>query len=243
MKKWDHFASINGYSTFYGLTRQQIRGNVYANGSMANPENPPLKKMFAEFAQYLIEYKKNGKEDDDEEKRILADDDDDDDDDAGGDQEEEIETARKPYNGLKPKVILQYFTTMKAQFFSRFEPLAFKGPSPTWYTRLHASLKLRVAADCLVRGGKITKKAVGFGREVLIEICEYLMNQDDEALGCEERFIIALLYAAVGRGGEVTYTTWNSARWDKAREHLAFDWGEKKKGAQYLMTFHPDMSD
>ena len=54
VKKWDHFALINGYSTFYRLTRQQvcgnayangsICGNVYANGSMANPENPPLKK-------------------------------------------------------------------------------------------------------------------------------------------------------------------------------------------------------
>mmetsp|Transcript_28891 Transcript_28891/g.44624 ORF Transcript_28891/g.44624 Transcript_28891/m.44624 type:complete len:533 (-) Transcript_28891:285-1883(-) len=89
----------------------------------------------------------------------------------------------------------------------------------------------------------MTKKAVGFGREVLVEICDYLMNQEDEALGCEERCIIALLYAAVGRDGEVSFTTWNSARWDKAREHLAFDWGEKKKGAQYLMTFHPDSTD
>jgi hypothetical protein len=162
VKKWDQFASINGYSPFYGLTRQQVCGNVYANGSMANPENPPLRKMFAEFAQYLIEYKKTGKEDDDEEEEILADDgDDEEDDEEEGDWEEEIETAREPYNGLQPKVILQYFTTMKAQFFSRFEPLAFKGPSPTWYTRLHASLKLRVAANCLVRGGKMTKKAVG----------------------------------------------------------------------------------
>ena len=33
----------------------------------------------------------------------------------------------------------------------------------------------------------MAKKAAGFGREVLIEICDYLMNQEDEALGCEER--------------------------------------------------------
>jgi len=135
VKKWDQIASINGYSPFYGLTRQQVCGNVYANGSMTNPENPPLRKMFAEFAQYLIEYKKTGKEDDDEEEEILADDgDDEEDDEEEGDWEEEIETAREPYNGLQPKVILQYFTTMKAQFFSRFEPLAFKGPSPYFYS-------------------------------------------------------------------------------------------------------------
>eukprot|EP00985_Skeletonema_marinoi_P019492 scaffold11197_cov143-Skeletonema_marinoi.AAC.2 len=35
--------------------------------------NPPLRKMFAEFAQYVIEYKKTGKEDDEEEAEILAD--------------------------------------------------------------------------------------------------------------------------------------------------------------------------
>ena len=242
VKKWNQFASINKYPSFHRLTKQQVCGQVYANGSMANPENPPLREMLAEFAQYLIEYKKSGKEDEEEEAEILArkgDDEDDDDD----EEEEEIQTAREPYNGLKPKVILQYFTTMKAMFFQRFEALAFKGPSPKWYLSLHASLKLRVAADCLVRGGKMTKKAVGFGREVLIEICDYLMKQEDQALGCEERCILALLYAAVGRGGEVSYATWNSARWDKAREHLAFDWGEKKKGVQYLMTFHPDSTE
>jgi len=36
-------------------------------------KNPPLRKMFAEFAQYVIEYKKTGKEDDEEEAEILAD--------------------------------------------------------------------------------------------------------------------------------------------------------------------------
>jgi len=39
----------------------------------------PLRKIFAEFAQYLIEYKKTGKEDDDEEAEILADEEEDDD--------------------------------------------------------------------------------------------------------------------------------------------------------------------
>ena len=75
-----------------------------------------------------------------------------------------------------------------------------------------SNLTLLPTLSC--EGGNMTKKVVGFGREVLVEICDYLMNQEDEALGCEERCIIALLYAAVGRGGEVSFTTWNSARWE-----------------------------
>ena len=40
--------------------------------------------------------------------------------------------------------------------------------------------------------------------------------------------------------GEVSTSTWNSAQWDDDREFLSLDWGELKKGQQYLMTFHPD---
>jgi hypothetical protein len=242
VKKWDKFAAINNYPSFWKLKQLQVCGKVYANGSIENPENPPLRQMMAEFAQYLFEYVKSGGEDDEEEAEILSGDAEDDEEEE--DDEAEIETARAPYNGLAPKVILQHFTTMKSKFFSRFPPLAFRGHHPKWYKSLHDGVKCRVAADCLARGGKITKKAVGFGREVLIDICDHLLKQEgDEALGYEERCIVALLYAAVGRGGEVSYATWNSARWDKARQHLVFDWGEKKKGAQYVMTFHPDSTD
>ena len=100
VKKWDQFASINKYPQFYALTQEQVCGQVYSNGSMANPENPPLRQMFAEFVQYLLDYKKSGKDDEDEEADILAGDDDDDDEDD--EEEEEVQTAREPCNGLKP---------------------------------------------------------------------------------------------------------------------------------------------
>ena len=141
VKKWDKFAEINNYPSFWTLTREQVCGKVYANGSIENPENPPLRKMMAEFAQYLFEYEKCGKEDDEEEAEILAEDDDDEEDD-----EAEIETARAPYNGLAPKVILQHLTTIKSKFFQRFPPLAFRGHHPKWYKSLHDGVKCRVAA-------------------------------------------------------------------------------------------------
>ena len=49
-----------------------------------------------------------------------------------------------------------------------------------------------------------------------------------------------ILYHAVGRGGEVSTSTWNSAQWEDGREFLSLDWGELKKGQEYIMTFHPD---
>jgi hypothetical protein len=119
--------------------------------------------------------------------------------------------------------------------FKKFNPLGYYGDSPDWYDQLYRALKVRAAAACILRGESISEKAVGIARSTLKEMCRWLMSQENQVIGAEELCILVILFHAVGRGGEVSASTWDSAHWDVDREMSVLEWGELKKGLQYLM--------
>ena len=151
-----------------------------------------------------------------------------------------LDDKKKDGDPYAPMVSVQYFCNMKIWLFNQFKPLGFTGADPEWYMELLRGLKMRARAECIKRGGKITNKATGFPRKVLLACLRFLMEQDNEALGCEERVVIATLFHAVGRASEVEAMTWESARWEEERGFLANIWGEYKNGNQYEMTFHSE---
>ena len=145
---------------------------------------------------------------------------------------------------FKPNVMKQYFTTLKADVFRRYRVLSkADGTKPEWYIEILSRLKLRAVTEAIGRGEKVSKKAVGFARKALSECCEFLMKQTNGNVGAEERAVLLMLYHAVGRGGEVSSTSWDLARWNDEVECLLAQWGETKKGQQYGMSFHPDASN
>ena len=205
-KRWDAFvgkqntllaasgANYTPIPTADNLTQDFVCGRVLENGSMESAHNPPISVVFGQFAQLLLEEKKDN-----------------------GD-------------ACAPMVCVQHFCNMKACLFKRFKPLGFRGESPDWCEELHRGLKLRVKAECIKRGAKIVKKATGFSRATLLACLLFIMKQDNEALGCEERAVLTNLFHAVGRATELEASTWESARWDNDREFLAYEWGETKNG-------------
>jgi hypothetical protein len=140
---------------------------------------------------------------------------------------------------LMTKVQLQYLSGVKTVLFTEHKALTYTNTCD-WYEELYSGLRIRASVASIARGESVSKKTVGFSRQTLANCCRFLMHQESEALGYEERCVILVLYHAVGRGGEVSTSTWNSAQWEDGREFLSFDWGELKKGQQYTMTFHPD---
>lgn len=60
--KWDEFAKVQNppYPFFGNLSVDDVCGKVLENGSMANAANPPIRKMMAEFANFLRTRKKAG---------------------------------------------------------------------------------------------------------------------------------------------------------------------------------------
>ncbi|KAL7500099.1 hypothetical protein ACHAWT_009486 [Skeletonema menzelii] len=139
--------------------------------------------------------------------------------------------------------ILQYLSGVKTYLFKKYKALAFSGVTPDWWSDLYNSLRCRAAVAAISRGESVTKKAIGLSRKALINCCIWLMRQDNESLGYEERCILVILYHAVGRGGEVSTSAWNNAEWNVDHEFLSLKWGEVKNGQQPEMTFHPDTSE
>ena len=55
--KWDEFATLQHYPAFSDLKQVFICGEVQGNGSLSNPNDPPIRKYMAEFANYLLTYR------------------------------------------------------------------------------------------------------------------------------------------------------------------------------------------
>ncbi len=138
---------------------------------------------------------------------------------------------------------LQYLSGVKTFLFKKFKPLKFYGTDPDWWTDLYNSLRCRAAVAAISRGEAVSKKAIGLSKEAIKNCCRWLMKQENEALGCEERCILVILFHSVGRGGEVSTSTWDEAEWNVDQEFLSLKWGEIKNGRQHEMTFHPDAMD
>ncbi|EJK44324.1 hypothetical protein THAOC_37144, partial [Thalassiosira oceanica] len=138
-----------------------------------------------------------------------------------------------------PLTSAQYFSSFKTVLFKKFKGLAYRSSTPEWYEQLYRGLRMKATVECIKRGGRVTKKAVGMSTEALKSTALFLLKQDNKSLGYEDRAILVTLYHAVGRGGEVDSSTWESAQYDTDRSMLVFDWGESKNGVQYAMTMHP----
>ena len=55
--KWNEFANLQNYPIFRILTGIDVCGEVLNNGSLANANDPPIRKMMAEFATHLLNRK------------------------------------------------------------------------------------------------------------------------------------------------------------------------------------------
>ena len=108
---------------------------------------------------------------------------------------------------LKPDVAVQILSLFKTSLFKKFKPLGYQSDKPDWYVQMWRGLNNRACARAIAMGEKITTKAVGFSRATLSNACLWLLEQPNEARGCEERCILATFFHLVARGGEVSTST------------------------------------
>ena len=141
-----------------------------------------------------------------------------------------------------PGAVTQYFSTFKAVAFKKFKPLGYAGAKPEWYSELYNGLAARATNGAIGRGEKVKKKAVGMPRKVLVECGRYLMKLST-AQSYEERAVIATLFSACGRSGEVAVSAWDNMTFDADKEVLCNYWGDLKNGTQYEMMYLNDAKD
>ena len=74
---------------------------------------------------------------------------------------------------------------------------------------------------------KIEKEAPPIARRIFRDVCSALFS-----LGTKDaayrRFVLVLMWYAVGRTAEAALASWNLTRWDFTFNMLFFEWSQKK---------------
>jgi hypothetical protein len=115
--------------------------------------------------------------------------------------------------------------------------------SVQWYTDIYGALKIRGKVEAICRGDSIGERTEGIHRELLIDIAEALLKRNTSE-SIQGRAVLVMLYHAVGRGGEVSTSNWNTALWEMCRGgRFYLDWGETKGAKHSFLDFFPDAED
>ena len=113
-------------------------------------------------------------------------------------------------------------------------------PTLQWYTDIYGALKIRGKVEAICRGDSIGERIEGIHRELLIDIAEALLKRNTSE-SIQGRAVLVMLYHAVGRGGEVSTSNWNTALWELCRGgRFYLDWGETKGAKHSFLDFFPD---
>ena len=84
---------------------------------------------------------------------------------------------------------------------------------------------MRATAAAIKRGDAISDKTPGIQQDLLKSINKRLLEQNRH----EDRAVTNTIFYAVGRGGEVSTSIWDTTEWDTKQEQLLMDWPELKK--------------
>jgi hypothetical protein len=152
------------------------------------------------------------------------------------------ERSERTNQYLKPGTGLQYLSAVKMVIERKFPLLKpFQHGQTQWYEDLYGALQNKLSVAAIKRGEQIENRTVGIHRELLVRICDVLLSVGTSS-ALENRAVILALYHAVGRGGEVSTSNWNTAGWEviNGEGRFSLNWGETKGGKEALLPFFPD---
>lgn len=129
---------------------------------------------------------------------------------------------------LSPRTALQVLSGPKALAQSKFNENAIWNDD-VWYRKLRADVELTVVKRHIELGIPVQEKSEPVGRELLLLLNQIMLSSESDAVkAVEYRAAINLTFAAVGRGGEVGYSSYDLCTWDSVYECLFLLWQEKK---------------
>lgn len=149
------------------------------------------------------------------------------------------DVARKPDGSqYKPLAAVQYLSTAKEAAMKKFPsaPIFQTAVLDTWYPQLRHALEKSIFRDFFARGEPPFEKSIPIDQRLLSVMCEALLAEGS-AESMRRRSALITSFCAIGRGGEVALTSWNSAFWCYSQRCLVIDWNELKTGEADYMAF------
>lgn len=141
---------------------------------------------------------------------------------------------------LLPSTALQVLSGPKAVTQAKFQHNQIWN-SESWYTKIRADVELTVVKRHIELGIPVQDKSEPVGRDLLLLLNKIMLLSDvDVTKAIEYRAAINLTFSAVGRGGEIGYSSYNLCTWNSVYECLFMLWQEKKTGKQKHMNFFCD---
>jgi len=113
-----------------------------------------------------------------------------------------------------------------------------------WYTKIRSDIESTVVKRCIELGIPAEEKSEPVGRDLLLLLNSIMLESElsEQTRAIEYRAAINVTFAAVGRGGEVGYSSFNLCEWNTIYQSLFMLWQEKKTNKQKMMNFFCDSS-
>jgi hypothetical protein len=128
-----------------------------------------------------------------------------------------------------------------AQRFPKATILKKKHSDNDWFSELYHRVEMRACALAIKRGDPVKTATLGIRRELFSRICKAHMKLSTSA-SYEERAVVVSLHHAVGRGGEISGTTFEGMQWSEEDNAAWTVWPETKTGQSGDISFHADSS-
>jgi len=108
-----------------------------------------------------------------------------------------------------------------------------------WYSDIRDAVEKTILHRCVELGIPLVEKADPVGRELMRDMCDAYMKRGTSE-DFQWRAATLTTFLAVGRAGEVAFSSYNLARWNTVYNCLFLEWSEIKTNAQKPMNFFPD---
>ena len=111
-----------------------------------------------------------------------------------------------------------------------------------WCDRIFHRMFRQCATQAIERGEPISSSSDAIWRQILIDICRFLVSKTSQANRYLWRVVFITLYSVIGRAGESATATWNTMRWHTTLKCPLFVWSEVKTGKDCQVTMYCDAS-
>ena len=111
-----------------------------------------------------------------------------------------------------------------------------------WCTQLYHQVFRNCANAAVQRGEQISSSSDAIWRQILLDICRFLVTTTEQANRYLWRIVFITLYSVIGRAGESATATWNTMRWHTTLQCPVFVWSEVKTGKDCPVSMFCDAS-